>query len=117
MDRHWGSGPESEYDGLRVEQRLNAIANSIVHETAAHQFGATYGQINDFHAKDRDNYWGSRDAEVTQRYGTVADSHAYKEKATRANVTCGPIPIHAADHKKLLDRVGPRVKLEAPVDR
>jgi hypothetical protein len=105
------------YADLPGEQRLNAIANSIVHETAAHQFGATYGQLGDIQAYDRGSALGSRDSEITQRYGTVADSHVYGDKRTRGNVTGGPIPIHPADQKKLVDRVGPQLKLEAPVDR
>jgi RHS repeat-associated protein len=88
------------YSGLSAAQRINAISNSIIHETVAHHFGATAGNNADqmFFARDSGyRMWDS----VRQRYGTVADSYSYADPATRGNVTNGPIPIHPEDAKKL----------------
>lgn len=86
--------------GLSAGQRINAISNSIIHETVAHRFGATDGNNADqmFFARDSGyRYWDS----VRQRYGTVADSYSYADPNTRGNAINGPIPIHPDDQKKL----------------
>jgi hypothetical protein len=88
------------YSSLSPQQRIRAISNSIVHETAAHHFGATAGNNADqmfFARASGYRMWDS----VRQRYGTVADSYSYADPNTRSNVTDGPIPIHSEDQKKL----------------
>ena len=88
------------YSSLSPQQRIRAISNSIIHETAAHHFGATAGNAQDqlFYARDGGyRMWDS----VRQRYGTVADSYSYADPNTRGNVTNGPIPIHPEDQKAL----------------
>ena len=88
------------YGNLSAAQRINAISNSIIHETAAHHFRATAGNQADQMFFARDSGYRSWDS-VRQRYGTVADSYSFADPATRANVTEGPIPIHPDDQKAL----------------
>ncbi|MBX7185678.1 MAG: RHS repeat-associated core domain-containing protein [Vicinamibacteria bacterium] len=106
------------YAGLTGEERLNAIANSIVHETAVHQFGGPYGYSlpGDQIAYSRTGVY-SGDPEARKRRGSVADSYAYGDPATRSKVTGGPIPVNASDRAELLRRVGPNQTLAAPVKR
>jgi len=97
------------YSNLPGAQRINAISNSIIHETAAHQFGATAGQAQDqmFYARDGGyRMW----PDVRARYGTVADSYSYADPNTRGNVTDGPIPIHPDDRKTLQNKLSDEVE-------
>jgi len=105
-----------DYAKLGAEERLNAIANSIIHETAAHQFDGTLGG-----GLDQLNYsrvgLPARDPQFRRRWGTVADSYAYGDEKTRSKVTGGPIPIDPDDRRTLVERVGPSVKVEPPVKK
>jgi RHS repeat-associated protein len=104
------------YADLPDDQRLNAISNAVVHETAAHQFGATYGQSTDQLTYSRSGLAAS-DPQARARYGTVADSYAYGDEKTRSKVTGGPIPIHPADRRTLIENVGPSVRVKPPVEK
>jgi RHS repeat-associated protein len=64
------------YAGLPRHQRLNAISNTVVHETAAHRFKATYGELGDTYTYSRSGK-AAADPQARARYGTVADSYAY----------------------------------------
>jgi hypothetical protein len=98
---------------LGPNQRLNAIANSVIHETAAHQFHATLEGMWDQVVYSR-GAATSANPEVRRRRGTVADSYAYGDDRTRANVTGGPIPIDPEDRRALVKRVGPSLRVEPP---
>lgn len=88
------------FGGLSEDQRVTAISNSIIHETAAHQFHATLANEQDQGFYSRDGGWRML-APISERFGTVADSNAYADPDTRSNVTNGPIPIHPEDEKRL----------------
>jgi RHS repeat-associated protein len=103
------------YRHLPTEKRRTATANTIVHETAAHQFHATYANFMDQVNYSREA--AEHDSMIRSRFGTVADSYAYGEERTRHSVTDGPIPIHPDDHKLLLELVGPSVHVSPPVPR
>lgn len=100
------------YSNLPTAQRLNAISNSIIHETVAHHFRATYANAMDYPWFARDHPYGYYTA-INSRYGTVADSWAYGDAKTRGDVTGGPIPIHPEDQKTLQQKLGP-IKVEPP---
>lgn len=104
------------YADLPGKQRLNAISNALVHETAAHWFGATYEQKMDqvFYSREGP---ATLNPEARRRWGTVADSYAFGDETTRSRVTDGPIPIHPSDKRTLLGKVGPSLRLRAPVER
>jgi hypothetical protein len=118
-----GTGPKNtpstvyagNFSGLPAQQRLNAISNSIIHETAAHRFHGTYLESADALAYARGGL-GAQDPQVRQRYGTVADSYMYADPKTRPNVVGGPIPIHPGDQQLLRQQVGPHVEVEPPDD-
>ncbi len=105
------------YAELPGEQRVNAISNAVIHETAAHQFHGTYAESIDQIAYSRGGNLAAADPQVRRRQGTVADSYAYSDEKTRSKVTSGPIPIDPADRQTLVGRVGPSVRVEPPVKK
>jgi RHS repeat-associated protein len=105
------------YAELPGDQRVNAISNAVIHETAAHQFHGTYAESIDQIAYSRGSSLAAADPQVSRRRGTVADSYAYSDEKTRSKVTGGPIPIDPADRRTLVGKVGPSVKVEPPVKK
>lgn len=105
------------YAELPDDQRLNAISNAVVHETAAHQFRATYARAIDQIVYSRDNCLAAQDPQAVRRRGTVADSYAYSDERTRSSVTGGPIPIDPDDRRSLAEWVGPAVRVAPPVNK
>lgn len=100
------------FRGLPGRQFVNAVSNSILHETAAHLFGVTPVNVGDTMVFSRDLYW-IRSEPVSSRVGTVADSQAFGDPATRANVTEGPIPVHPEDAATIARELGP-LEVELP---
>lgn len=100
---------------LSAAQAIRATSNTIIHETAAHKFEATYlnGQDQLFYL--RNIAIAQQDAGLRERYGTVADSYAFGTADTRGNVTNGPIPIHPGDLRSLQQHLRP-VHAEPPED-
>jgi hypothetical protein len=95
------------FRGLSQDEQLNAIANAINHEVFTHQFG-----INREHGA-QDFYVFNRDLErevkpdIKSRYGTVLDSHAWKDPLTRGAFVNGPVPVHGADAAEAQQKLGP----------
>jgi RHS repeat-associated protein len=92
------------YNALSGAQRINAISNTIIHETVAHHFRATLANETDYRWYNRNSAYGWYTA-ISSRYGTVADSWAAAERATRGNVINGPIPIHPEDRSTLQQKL------------
>lgn len=82
---------------LSLAQKANAIANTIDHETLAHQFGATYDNIFDFAHYNRDLQFAKQYPELSQYFGTVADSHIANDPQYRGRLFSGPLPVHPHD--------------------
>ncbi|HVF58782.1 MAG TPA: RHS repeat-associated core domain-containing protein [Thermoanaerobaculia bacterium] len=97
---------------LPADQFARAVSNSILHETAAHQFAVTPVNWGDISMFDRGSGYRFNDA-VTSRYGTVADSGAYADPETRGKVTGGPIPVHPEDAARMELELGP-IQVEPP---
>jgi hypothetical protein len=93
------------FRGLPSGQFANAVSNSILHETAAHLFGVTPVNVGDTFVFARNLGWIRTEA-ISSRVGTVADSHAFGDPRTRANVTDGPIPVHREDAASILRELG-----------
>jgi RHS repeat-associated protein len=82
---------------LSDEQKANAIANTIAHETLAHQFHATYDNLFDFPHYDRSLHFVRQYPELAQYFGTVADSHIVNDPQYRSRLFSGPLPVHPHD--------------------
>ncbi len=84
--------------GLTKKQSAQAVANAINHEVFAHQFALSpypRGDLTTFSLNRRQGVV----PEVSERYGTVADSLAWADPRTRSAFVNGPIPIHSQDLK------------------
>jgi RHS repeat-associated protein len=74
---------------LPDEERMDAISNAVVRETAAHHFRATYLQGIDQLACSREGL-AAGDPQATARYHTVADSYAYATRAPDRRLLADP---------------------------
>jgi hypothetical protein len=92
---------------LTNAQKANAIANTIDHETLAHQFGVTYDNQFDFVHYNRDLQFAKQYPELRQYFGTVADSHIVNDPEYRDRLFNGPLPIHPNDLKKAQEELRP----------
>ena len=94
------------FKDLTGQQFVNAVSNSILHETAAHLFGVTPVNFGDTAMFARGGNWMNNEA-ISSRVGTVADSQAFGDPATRGKVTDGPIPVHPEDAATIERELGP----------
>jgi len=82
---------------LNNAQKATAIANTIDHETLAHQFGVTYDNMFDIVHYDRNLHFARQYPELSEYFGTVADSHIANDPVYRKRLFSGPLPIHPHD--------------------